>query len=330
MKHLEESLTAELSAKGMSLQGVKNQRTAVNGWLREFGLTEESAVGAEMGPQFSSQFYEHSATLEGEGKTKQTIGDRKYLLSRFREAWLELLQTTTAVSLEGDFMEALNRLIAGSDLTLSEICSRAGNSITGLRYWRIGEHMPMRKNVAVIARLEEIFGLPYGALMAKLPKMLTGDTVALGTGQTGYRDHLRSAHASPYYLKQLPTRVQSEWGRLFKFCTDAAWVRAHGLQRGTRWRVREHDNACPTAERAYAFLRKFFGYLCLPVNKENATSGGQGFAPESLTIALLSDNNLVYDYLQFKKKRTYLERYNSDTRYAWQFCSSLIRSEKGF
>lgn len=330
MKSLEESLTAELLANGKSLQRVKNHRTALNGWLREFGLSDDSAIGAEMGSEFPSRLDAHIASLEGEGKTKQTIDDRKSMLGKFREAWLTFLRTEPAYRLEGDFGEALSALIEESGLSFCELGRRVGVTDHSLSYWCRGERMPRRTNFPVVERLEELFGVPYGALTAKLPKVLYGDCGALETGRTGYREHLKAALASPYYLKTLPPQAQAEWGRVLKFYTDSAWVRLHGLKRNSRWRVRESDGACPSGDRAYEIIRKFFGYLCLPEDEGSPASDGQGFHPGALTLALLSDSDAIYNYLQYKKERTYLKRYNSETRYVLEFCSTLLRPETGF
>jgi hypothetical protein len=330
LKRLGGELTAELEAAGKSLQRVSNLRTAVNGWMKEFSLSLESPVGEDMGPSFTSHLDRHLTTLDYEGKTKQTLDDRKSLLKLFREAWVSLLQSASVSCPEGDFARALNKLVVDSDLTLPEICLRSGVSRKGLKFWRDGQHTPKRESLGAVSRLEALFNLPYGALLAKLPRVLHGELHLVETGQTGFREHLKASIKNPYLLKELPPELNDEWETVVKFHTDAAWLRIHGLRRNSKWRVREHDNKCPTADQKKRLVRKFLGYLHLPPNDAEPLVGGKGFEAETLTLGLLSDSELIYDFLQFKKHRTYLKRYNKDTRALLDFCKALLRPDTGF
>jgi hypothetical protein len=72
------------------------------------------------------------------------------------------------------------------------------------------------------------------------------------------------------------------------------------------------------------------GFLCRPVDDENPLLRGKGFLPEELTLALLTDSDHIYSFLQFKRERTYLKQYNTATYTFLSFCMSLLRPETGF
>jgi integrase len=72
------------------------------------------------------------------------------------------------------------------------------------------------------------------------------------------------------------------------------------------------------------------GFLGLPADAEDPHLRGKGLLPEDLTLALLSDSDYIYSFLQFKRERSYLKQYNTATYTFLSFCTSLLRPETGF
>lgn len=329
-RHLEGELSARLEAEGLSQKRVSNFRTARNGWMRRYGIMEESPVGVEFGSGFADSLDGYLTALADEGKDPQTIADRKSMMWAYRETWVSLLQSATAGVLEGDFAQVLERLIESSGMSAAVIARNAGVSGVTFTDWLNGRRWPSKNFLPAVHRLEETFGLPVGVLAAKLPKVLHGDAGSFRTGVTAYRKHSMEVQRLPYLLKEFPPILQAEWHDLYLFFTDAAWLRAHGMKRNSKWRVREHDNCCPTADIVRNHVSEFTGYLCLPADADDPRLRGKGFLPEELTLALLSDSDLIYGFLQFKRGRTYLGRYNGTTYTFLAFCLSLLRPETGF
>jgi hypothetical protein len=330
MKYVEEERAAELETKGKSQKRVGNFRTAMNGWLREFGLTEESPVGHEFSSDFRESLKRYLRGLADEGKSKQTLADRRSMMKVYREGWLSILQEATTGVLEGDFSQALNQLIESSGLPVAAIARNVAVYDQTLNVWRTGRSWPHKRSLPAVHRLEEMWGLPFGVLAAKLPKVALGEAGRARTGLTGYRKHSGVMRNLQYRLKEFPPILQGEWDDLFRFYTDAAWLRAHGLKRNSKWRIREHDNSCPAAELFRGRLSAFMGFLALPADAEDPHLRGKGLLPEELTLALLSDSDLVYSFLQFKRERTYLKQYNTATYTFLSSCTSLLHPETGF
>jgi integrase/transcriptional regulator with XRE-family HTH domain len=329
-KHLEDELSARLEAEGLSQKRVGNFRTARNGWIKLLGLTEESAVGTDFSTCYKESFERYATALINEGKSPYTISDRKSMMNAYREAWVSLLQSAMVGVMEGDFDQALDTLIESSGIPKGVIAERAAVTETTLSSWRSGQSRPSKCSLPTVHRLEEILNLSFGVLAAKLPKVLLGDAGRIRAGTTGYRKHLGEVRRFQYILKGFPPNLQSEWDDIFLFYTDVAWLKTHGLKRNSKWRIREHDNCCPTADRVHYQLGEFMGYLCLPPNDDDPRRRGEGFLREELTLALLSDSDLIYNFLQFKRERTYLRRYNSSTYNFLTLCLALLRPETGF
>lgn len=327
---VEGPLASRLEAEGKSLKRVDNFRTARNGWMRVCGVSEESIVGTEFGSGFSEHLDSYLTILGVEGKAEQTLADRRSMLTIYREAWVSILQSEADGLLEGDFAEVLEQCIEASGKGATALAHEAGITWHIITTWRKGVSLPTRQTLPAVHRLENIFGLPCGALAAKLPSVLLGDIGVLKRGLTGYTSHLCEIHKIPYHLKPFPPSLEDEWNDLILFYTDAAWLRKQGLKRNSKWRIREHDNACPTAERVRTMLESFFGHLSLPVKESESGLAGRGFKPEELTLAQLSDSDLIYSFLQFKKERTYLKQYNGDTHHLLVSCLALLRPETGY
>lgn len=95
-KRVEEELAAELEATGKSQKRGGNFRTAMKAWLREFGLMEESPVGREFGSDFTDSLERYLTSLSHEGKSAQTLADRRSMINAYREGWVSILQEATA------------------------------------------------------------------------------------------------------------------------------------------------------------------------------------------------------------------------------------------
>lgn len=329
-KRVEDEITADLVARDKPLKRVANFRTARNGWMKEFGFSESSPVGVEFGSDFTACVERYSDILGAEGKSSQTIADRRSILGVYREAWVEMLQENATGDLEGDFAEVLSGLVEKSGIPVWQLLRDSGVKPGLFAHWRRGEIIPSTRYLPAVHKLETLFGLPCGALAAKLPHVMFGELGRMKTGLTPYRKHLCGINSQQYLLKEFPPSLQAEWNDLYLFYTDAAWLRTRGLQRNSKWRVREHDNQSPTAEIARRRVLEVFGYLTLPPNEENPRLGGKGFEPAALTLALFSDSEVIYGYLQFKKERTYLKSYNAATHHLLILCLALLRPQTGF
>jgi integrase len=329
-QHLEDRESARLEAEGLPRKRVSNFRTVRNGWMKVHGLTEDSPVGKEFGAGYAEAIERYETVLAYEGKTSQTIADRRSMMGAYREMWVDLMHSATAGVLEGDFTQALNRLIESSGMSPTHIARKAAICVLTFRNWCGGRHRPIYSSLPAVHRLEEVFGIPTGALAAKLTRRIFGGARSIRTGLTGYRKHCGEVVGLRYLLKEFTTTLQDEWGDIILFHTDAAWLRTRRLQRNSKWRVREHDNCCPTADLKRLQVSEFMGFLSLPADSEDPRLRGKGLPREELTLALLSDSDLIYGFLQFKRERTYLRRYNTSSYTFLVFCSSLLRPETGY
>jgi hypothetical protein len=329
ISRLTAGLTEELLAGGRSLKRADNFRSAMRGWMKEFGLPEASPVGAELGSEYSAALARRTATLRAAGVSRQTISAHRSMLSRCRDEFAALRQEEERAAERRDLSATLDALFVASGMTETGVCRLAGLSTISLNNWRTGRCVPSKGSLPALARLEAVLGTDPGTLAAKLPHVLYGEKGSYRVGQTAFRRHAQELQKRPFGMNTFPPRLRAEWDSLYLFYTDAAWAAARGMKRNGRWRVRAGENFCPTRERIRRALASYFGYLCLPAEGASAGSG-KGYSPEAVSLALISDAGLISDYLRFKKERTYLQRHNGSTLLFLTLCAALLRPETGF
>ena len=323
-------IRSDLQSKGKTQQLARNHRSAIKAWMRG-RFSEDTPVGQEFGGGFSITLREHLDALADEDKSPSTISTRKTILIKWRETWVEMLKGRESFELPKDFPGALTFLKERAGVSYEEIARQVGVKYSSLiREWSKGRQLPMGENLPIVARLEQYFGQPANTLLARLPRFMFGARGVIKHGLTPYRRHLQKAQKDTYKINHWPPQVEAEWNRLVRVYTDPAWARLQNEQREIYWRIRAHDGSCPTAELNRAWMSSFFGYLCLPVNDDEPVLGGRGLRREDLSLALLSDGALVYDYMEFKRERTYLKAYNAQTKSSLGFCASLVRPKTGY
>lgn len=339
--HLD-NLKKRLEADNKTLQTYSNHRTAFNKWLEHFGHTPSDLVGEEFGVDFDSSLHSYLQYLkdpkpDGLGLDNQTIHDRKSIIRKFRESWLELIKSD---GLPETFKEALMVLMEAHEVTVQELSRACDINHQTLRNWVNTKKTPSYKAIPQVHRLEDYFQLQRAALTSRLPFVLYGMRNKPVARLTPWRMHQGLRLKTPFALKVWPERLKEEWDRLFKFFTDSAWVAKEGMKRKSSWRIREDDKSCPTAEVKWNMLEDFYGYLCLPEKYtgpfledeayEPGFQEGKGYKPEQLSLAMLSDIDLVYDFIQFNRLRTYKQKYNNWTTNFLAFVVQLLRPETGF
>ena len=172
--------------------------------------------------------------------------------------------------------------------------------------------------------------------------------------RTAYARRLMTAIHERYKLRDFPPRLKAEWDELYALMTPT--LEPDGpLKRNGFWFVDPETGDCPTAGKTMNTLSGFFGYLSLPVEgrsflipekkkdkkkKKEEEEGekpppkytvvkGEGFSPDSLTLALVTDVPLVKRYLEFVKGRAG-GVYNTETEQIINLCCMLLRKKTGF
>jgi hypothetical protein len=320
-----------------SAKYIANHNTGINGWVKDLskrrGIPRTGnendllLVGDELGVNFFDSLGEHLQYLQEKGYSPDTINDRKSVMWRVRESWLELIRTS---GLPESFNEALGCLIDVSGKTIAAIAAKAKIPEPTLRRWAAGVSLLKRESIPAVARLEDVFGVMRGTLTSRLEHLvvLYGDC-PYETGTTPWRQHMGKLQGYHYRLKAFTHTLESEFSDLVSFFTDDVWLANHGFERNSEWRI-DPDGNIPSANRVRSDLSGFMGRLVLAPNTANTWLNGVGMSPELLSIALMSDATLVLGHVEFMRVRSYSQSYNSGMLSFLNNCTSWLRKGTGF
>jgi hypothetical protein len=332
---------------------------------RRISAYDDDLVGEELFLEFRrclEEYVEEHKKPSGRsgdqgGYEEQTIYDRTGFIRGLQQNWLALLKTD---GLPEGFGDAVNFLCAENKTTIG-ITSRRCNLPEGkLRLWVLEKNQPAYSSLKYITVLEEHFKLQSGALKSRLPNIMHGMGRQLAkSNRTPWRAHQGAVQKKRYLLTKLidyvPKQIEAEWLDLLKFYTDGPWVIARGLKRSEEssgWRTHKITNRNRSAEKYYEYILYFAGYLSLPTEPENlALRGvkfdpenedhvgvrghdphlvGKGVDPESFSLAFFTVTGWVYDYIVFKKERTFNQVYNEYVNGFLRFAAQLSRPGVGY
>lgn len=328
-------LVARLESEGKALNLVNNHFSSMKRWLelaswlkldgKPGSATFYNEVGDELSTRFDECLKQFLDDLKAQGY--QSTKDPKSHLTKIQQSWFLLLRSE---GLPKDFLGALNALLQRSGKTRAAVARAVEMSYHSLRAWSEGTYKPVAKRLNKIPLLESYFKVQSGTLRSRLPMLIQGSQKRLNKN-TPYRFHLIEMREKKYYLPELTPLLQKEFDHLRRFFTDGVWVVRQNLKRGgPGWRVNQKTGECPTADIKLSYISGFMGFLCLPADSPDPHLRGKGFKPEDLSLALLADVDLVYDFIEFYKGRVVNHVYNSYTANFLAFCEQLTHPKTGY
>lgn len=307
-------------------QSLKNEQSVIDDWMAHWKLSPSHPVGEELGVRFGECLLEYLSACERRELASQTVLDRKSIITKLHESLLELRRTD---GLPEDFVGALMELVKKTGTSERQLSLKIGIPPETLHRWINGTRIPNPKAITHVRKLEKVLKVSPGTLSSRLP----GAHWARRSKRrctTAWREHQRILTRLKYRLPALTGQPGEEWGELVLFFTKPEWADERGLETSSEWRVRWNTNRCPTAEIYLGFVRGFLGFLCLPEMAPDERIAGLAFDPQNLTLALLSDADLVRKFLDFKKGRSVSGSFNEATLKFLNFCMMLARNETGY
>jgi len=307
-------------------QSLTNELSVIGDWLTYLKRNSGDAVGEELGVRFEVSLPLYLSHLERRGLAETTVSARKTIVTKLRESYLELERTS---GLPEGFNDALRYLAEKAGLTPYKLSGKTGISSWVLHTWINMDACPSLGSIKHIRKLENFFKLPVGALSSKLPKALL-IKVPRRYGMTPWRAHQGELIKLRYRLPEFTATLKAEWGDVILFFTNFEWVSERGLKRNSTWRIRWNNGRCVTGDIHYNSLRSFFGYLCLPAEGPDKRIIGLGFSQQDLTLALLTDADMVIGFLRFMRGRSVSDSFNNETTRFLGLCMMLMRNETGY
>jgi integrase len=240
---------------------------------------------------------------------ESTWATKKTYVFYLYNAYLNLLKTK---NLPNGFNQRLAYLIELSGKQLKEIQNETGISDYLIGLWRKNIR-PSQRNLHHVERLEMYFEVEKGTLSNQLSSYL------LGSKKENYKNVKPSEHGKftnlatkePYSLKNWNEEAESVWNHMQEYFysdkskTELEIVVDGIVQKKTIIRnPKAHWESHRTRDLKRWFCNSFFGFLTLPVNNSNPRLCGLGISKEKISLALLTDPELIEKYMAFRRERS--------------------------
>lgn len=330
------------SGQPLLTQSFRNQLSTLHGFLASLRKTADNRVGVEFTSAFDKLLHDYLACLR---VSKKTLADRRSHLRSWKETVTFLSQTEkTPTPSESLFHLRLRQIVAATGETPKKLAQRCGASHSTLARWLRGG-LPNRRAMPSLHRLESALGLSRDELAGLVPWSVQDKASNAGDPrrETGadipYRRTLKARTCSVYALRddEVSAGLEAEWQAFFSYKTS----RMPQFRRSTKgcWRMLPASiapqqlppqawrggQACPSAGMNWNFIRRFLGYIRLPMEE-----GGGGIPLEEAgTLAWLAVPELVNGYLEFLAARSEGLVHGGHRQFA-TFVASLVRQDYGY
>ncbi len=315
---LKRGMEATLLSGNATSQRMANLSSALNMWLQWHKKSDDSRVGPELGVNFETSLAAFSEHIQERGASSISVRDKRSMLRRWRD-FSDQSRLAERAQGETQFQAALSTSMAALNLGITELSVAASVPHSVVKQWLRGAKPNVRSRPS-LARVEKSLGLATGTLqrLALLDVPFESESSKSGIHSSiEYRRRLASRSANRYFLKIVPVGLQKEWRDLLIYKTSLAPIlrrqekgvwRLRPIQDATKeylhWHCMPNQNEfAPTASVAWSFVSSFFGFL---VNVDYAEAGDlvERPAASSLSLAHLSNVDLISSYLEFMKRRS--------------------------
>jgi transcriptional regulator with XRE-family HTH domain len=306
------------------------------------------------------------AAIEGLAQRLRAVegSPRPHFTAALKKARAIALQRRTIAEMPTTFAEALRWAMERNGVSISQLAKQAGVSEAAVERWRKGRFLPRSR--ALVTKLEEALDLPEGTLSGRLPRwglpkigvkekgtpypgfMRTFLRVAalarygrpwddlspdeqealLGEGTERWnrlsnrQKRTRKASQEPFRLsfEEWPRGARTEWEHYESYASSAP---------GSAARVRAALAGAPlapttvreeTLKRERMLIEQFYGYC----HKE------RGLDSDALSLALLTDLELVQSYLEWRVNRYKDEDVPPVTGSEYMFIALVKKLHRGY
>ncbi|MES2299460.1 MAG: hypothetical protein V4582_20655 [Pseudomonadota bacterium] len=324
-----------LSRQDMGSQQIKNLASALRLWIRTHGFANARAINEDFGKDFDNLFSRFCDNIS-DTLAHRTQGDRQEQILRWRRI-AEAIRRHDV--LPDTFGEALRFCITSSSMSETAVARSVGLTPTALRHWMLRDGMPTSRTLDNVLRLEELFKLPKGTLIGRIPQARRAwyarglGKISTSTSFTKIRQQQTAATSN--YTPKFQGRIAEQWDSLIRFKTDQ--MRDHSRARST-WRTKPIDRVsqrvhpssiidgrvCATASVNWGMIASFLGWLSL-----DKAGGPRIPAEEATTLAWLCHKDYVIQYAKWAMRRSGGKFHNGVSVFI-QVIESYLRPHSGF
>lgn len=324
-----------------SQQIIKNILSDTKGWCDTFGLNEDSPVGAEFNKNFKNSLAAYAEAQRKAGKKESTVASRLSRIKKLRAFYLDLVKDS--LILPARFDQRLSLLMNAAGLSVSALVKDhlkgkiAQNNLTS---WLKGNSIPKKENLSIVVEIEQILNVLPNTLTSCLPLIIIHEKQQSSSKEVEptINSKKNSSSSATYTFRLWNVSLHGEFQELTDFkispfipeelLCDEDRKKTKGEKKSV-W-TRSKLGEIPAADITKTYLSSFYGFLILPANSDDPMFDGMGMNESALTLALLSDKELVERYVLVFRKSRAGGKFNHGHLSFLSFVSSLLRPGSGF
>jgi len=311
---LSEKMQQRVADGVVSAAALPNLKSALNAFLKQNGLSENSVIGSTLRASYYRSLSKHVEHLKSEGRSASYIANRKTLLRKW-SSLVNQLDHLDAVSKNAftPFQLALQDILAQAKTTPAQLAKTLNITKSTFGNWLKGAQ-PNQTALPALRRIEVFFAMEPNALVSLAYERnyyKPADEASLQS--IPYRERLAVVTKDPYRLKTISEQLAKEWRSLIIHKTEklpllkrhsrGAWGTTEYITQGKVDRNQHlfvKDKYVPTGSIVWESLVTYLGWMC-----RDAECGGAGFSVDDVqTLAWLTHKSLGHRYLAWKIERS--------------------------
>ena len=320
-----------------------NLHSALNGFVQERGLTEDTVIGSTLRASYRRSLDAHTEQLRKQGRSSAYISNRRSLLAHWRHTLIDADRKSAArENRQSPLQAALAELFGKTGATYKGTARASGIPLATLKRWATGA-APNAQSARWLPRLESLFALPPGTLSDLVAAHPDRSERSLAQApRIAYRERLARHSKDVYALKEPCPRLRDEWATFLRYKTAPGQAANRRLRRSKsgRWSLTSNavkprtpalwyayvgDEYAATADIAWGLVSQFLGWLHLPLSR-----GGRGEAAESAeTLANFARADVIQDYVSWRIARSDGHIHAGITKFL-QFVAGVTHPETGY
>lgn len=310
----------------VSNQELKNVRTSLSAWRKMNGIKEIDPIGEELGSAFEKKIHTFAERQELSDIKHSTYSSRMSKIRKFKDF---CQNQGTSVQSQEDFALRLTNSVRRSGITRHKFYQTHlvdKISLETFLAWCKGTHIPYKKNLPIIEEIELILCLGKGYLISLLEDHYKNKETSNFFRDIPYRLRLRENIKKPYRYWGAIQEQELKSLTLYK----TSIVPPNGLLRAKNSSWTGSEEEFPSENNLRRYLKALYGFVMLPEDNSDPQLRGLGMSEKLLSIALLTDKNILNEFITVFRKSRSGNKFNNGSLTFINIVICLLREKVGY
>lgn len=324
---LSELYYSHLLNNAKSKQIAKNAKSAISSWCFALNIDINSAPSSDFFHKFGEFEKQYVKNQISNRISKKTYNPRLSIMRKVRNFCIKNAHNQNQ-NLPQKFCQRLLFLLGLNGYTAKEFWRDNLANLTSYKTflkWSRGKCLPSRVNsLKAVTLIENKLNLEEGTLISLL----------LLKGEIEKKTKTKFARKLCVLLKKKYTvwtdELEDEFQELIDFKSKIIFSDDLFVAKNSHWTGKNEKGIPPSADLLKSKLKSFFGFCCLPLDSSDQMLQGLGIEKKHLSLALLTDYNIIKKYITVFSLARSGGKYNNSSLTFISSITSLLRKGTGY